>query len=88
VLEPLERLVTRAGRRLRVRRAAREGGRVLVWTVAAMCVAALVLEIGWDLRLRTLAFLLCSLLIPLAVALHGLMKDNGFLWPIAGWIPL
>ena len=60
-----------------MRRAAREGGRALVWTVAAMCIAALVLEIGWDLRLRTLAFLLCALLVPLAAALHGLLTVPG-----------
>jgi len=77
VLEPLERLVTRAGRRLRVRRAAREGGRALVWTLAALCVAALILEIGWDLGLRDLLLLLSALVIPLVVALRALLLAPG-----------
>ncbi len=77
MLGPLKRLVGRADRRLRLRRALREGGLTLAWTLAAMALAALVIEIGWDLTWRMIPILACALLIPLAAVVRALVIPPG-----------
>lgn len=77
MLEPLKRLVSRADRRLRLRRALRDGGLTLAWTLAAMTLAALVIEIGWELTWRAIPILACALLIPLAAVLRALLIRPG-----------
>ena len=76
-LEPLQRLVGKAGRRLRVARALRDGGRTLVWVLAAITLSALILELVWGLRLFHLLWLCSALVIPVIAVTRALVLAPG-----------
>jgi len=76
-LEPLRRLVGKAGWRLRTARALRDGSRTLVWVLVSVALAALILEIGWGLRLVHLFLLSAALVLPLGAVVRALVTPPG-----------
>ncbi len=55
----------------------RDGGRTLVWVLAAMALSALILELVWGLRLSHLLILCTALLIPLGAVVRALVLSPG-----------
>ena len=76
-LEPLRRLVGKAGWRLRTARALRDGSRTLIWVLISIALAALILEIGWGLRLVHLLLLCAALLLPVGAVIRALVTPPG-----------
>ncbi len=76
-LEPLRRLVGKAGWRLRTARALRDGSRTLIWVLVSIALAALILEIGWGLRPVHLLLLSAALLLPVGAVIRALVTPPG-----------
>lgn len=76
-LEPLRRLVGKAGWRLRTARALRDGSRTLVWVLVSIALAALIVEIGWGLRPVHLLVLCTALVLPLGAVIRALVTPPG-----------